>query len=357
VDIRLYAPASPEETSRLVRIDDDRVEVIRDKPARLVAGRGRPRTLVEVDVGSRRVDTLKHETAARLVYGDRFDADDLRALQDRQWCGIDHAGQLVVTSPDLTVVVIRPRAQPSGLHGGVTASNLRGVDAADDTAGIRGATTARLAQLLLEAPGATWGPTKLAAADGLAAPATASRLLAELAHLGLVTSINKSRTHDYRLVQTKLFADWLAEQTRPPHPGMTLSCYARFRDAAALLDHLSTKVRSVPYSAVLTGSAAALIEGVPLTTSLTTALVRVDPDRPLSTVWEDFEVTPVSNGANVRLIKDVGRVATRHPRTVNGIPLAGIVRTWLDVRSEPRGADAADLYWDQIVEPNIGTST
>ena len=354
--IRLYAPGAPEGSPGLIRVGDDRIEVILDGPPRLVAGEGRPRRLLEVDVRSRHVGALKDDGRRRVVYADRFDARDLDALREREWCGIDRCGQVVIASPRLAVVVARPRGPVMSDGDGLSVAAVRGVAADDQVAGVRGATTARLTQLILEAPGRISTPTGLAEADGLAAAATSSRLLADLARLGLVSSIQRSRTHGYRLVQPTLLARWLAERTRRPHPDNTLPCYARGRDADALVDLLAAKVRSAPYSAVLTGPAAAAVEGASVTTSLVTAPVRVEPDHSLAAVVSDFGLTRVSSGANVLLIKDVGRVGTLHHRLVDGVPIAGVVRTWLDLRSEPRGADAGELYFDHIVGPAIGSS-
>jgi hypothetical protein len=352
---RLYAPGAPDAAPRRIAVDDDEIEVIRDGPPRLTMGRGRPRNLTEIDINAHRVSALRDLDRSLLVYADRFRPEDVDALRRADACGIDRTGQLVLGGRELSVVVARAATTPERAAE-TTAATLRGIDALEDTAGIRGLATGRLTQLLLETPGRTWRPGDLSGADGLAAPATASRLLAELARLGLVTSLGRGRSHDYRVTQPTLLADWLAERTRPPHPDVTLSCYARVRDIEALIDYLARRIHRVGYAAALSGGAAAHVEGVTVTSSLQRAMVRVDPGQLPGDVFEDFGVTPVSRGANVRFVKDVGHVGTLHPRIVNGIALSGVVRTWLDLRSEPRGHDAAELYWTERVAAEIGSA-
>lgn len=329
-------------------VGDDVVQVVSgadERTAVLVSGTGRPAKLDVVDVGAARVAVLP-AAPRRLVLADRFDQADLELLRTHKWCGIDRSGQVFVAARDLSVTVERADGrvaadeQPS-------LARLKGRAAEKDAAGVRGAVTARLTQLLLEKPGRSWRPSDLAAEDGHATIATASRLLAELRRLGLCTMKQDRQSRHYSVVDAGLLLRWLAERTPPLDRRALLDGYLRVESADKLLDRV---VDWLPQGAVLTGSAAAYVETRSVTTGLPVVTVRVDPTYGLERAAAGLRLQTVGRGGNVRLISDRGYVGTNSPREVRRIPLAGVVRTWLDLRQEPRGEDAAALYYDKVLD-------
>lgn len=331
-----------------VTVGDDVVRVVAgadDRNAVLVSGAGRPAKLDVVDIGSARVAVLP-PAPRRLVLADRFDSADLDHLRSHQWCGIDRSGQVFVAARDLSITVERAHNRSAGSEE-PSVARLKGRAAEKDAAGVRGAVTARLTQLLLEEPRRSWRPSDLAAEDGRATIATASRLLAELRRLGLCTMRQDRQSRHYLVLDAELLLRWLAERTPPPDRRAWLDGYVRVESVDKLLDHV---IDRLPPGAVLTGSAAAYVETRSVTTGLPVVTVRVDPTYGLERAAAGLRLQTVGRGGNVRLISDRGYLGTSRSREVRRIPLAGVVRTWLDVRQEPRGEDAAALYYDKVLD-------
>lgn len=349
---RLYAPGLPLEFG-IVRVGDDVIEIVDDGPARLVSPPGRPLSLRTVDVGAHAVDDTVTGSQL-LVYADRFDRNDIAALRNRGWSGIDRAGQLVVSTKDMALVVERPNTAARSADDDSIAL-LRGRSITGATLGIKGTATARLTQLLLENPGRTWRATALAMADGRATVATASRLLDDLRRLGLCTiTSEQQRSRWHRVVNPQLLLQWLADRTPPTDRRLVLQGYVRARDPETLVRLLARRIRSSSTEAVFTGAAATLIDSTSVFTSVPLMSVRVAPHYSLTDAADELGIDPERRGANIRLVSDRGWLATNHPRQVDDVPLAGVVRTWLDLRQERRGRDAAALYYDRVVAKEIG---
>jgi hypothetical protein len=345
---RLFAPDAPAHPGA-VRVDGDTVEILDGSEARLVAGRGRPRKLVVVDVGGRPVANLPAQHPPSLVYADRFSLDDIAELRRRHWCGIDRSGQVVVVSPSLTISVERPGLRPAGTERD-TVPKLRGRSLETGTAGVRGLATARLTQLLLESPGRAWRPTDLARVDARSTVATASRLLAELRRLGLLAVRVERQSKWYSVLDPMLLLRWLADRTPALDRRSVLDGYIRTRSFDGLVDRILSRLGPLEGRAVFTGSAAATLDSRRLTTSIPFVALRIDPAYELAAAAADLALAVGGPSPNVRLLRDAGYVGLTGRRLERGVPLAGVVRTWLDIRQERRGVDAAELYLDVVAD-------
>jgi hypothetical protein len=318
-----------------------------------VDGPGRPRHLRIIDAGAGPVRRLGAASSS-LVYADRFDDRDLAWLRDHALQGVDRAGQLVVSARHLAIVVQRPGAAGRAGRGRALA-NVRAAAVqagAPGVAAVRGPVTVRLGQHLVDHPGRRWSPTGLAAFDGDTTVATASRFLAELRRLGLVSLDRHGRHAEHTVVDPPLLLDWIADRVPRRAPRRHLG-YLRARDVEQLVAALAVAIERAGVAAVITGAAAALVEGALTTSALPVVSVRVDTVMAgdLPSAAAALGLAPGQRGANVALIDDVGRVGTLHGRSVEGVPLASRARVWLDLRAERRGEALADLYRGEFLLP------
>ena len=83
---------------------------------------------------------------------------------------------------------------------------------------------------------------------------------------------------------------------------------------------------------------------VPAVTAVSIVSVRVPSDLQSEAVAASLGAEPVHGGANLTLIADYGRLGTHDRTWMRKVALATPVRIWLDMLSEPRGGDAAELF-------------
>jgi hypothetical protein len=73
-------------------------------------------------------------------------------------------------------------------------------------------------------------------------------------------------------------------------------------------------------------------------------MVRIDPDVDLHTAAVQLQAEPVDGGANVVLVRDLGRLGVHNSVSNGPVTIAPPVRVWLDMLGEHRGEDSAALF-------------
>lgn len=349
-DLRIYVPDAPTHLRHL-SVDGRHVELIDGGPARVVGPRGRPRHLQVVDIGSRQVP-LSGPHGRLLVYGDKFDDDDIGRLRDLGAVGIDRSGAVVLAIDGAQLVVFghgrndEPTRPLSGEE--PTLATVRG--RALSVPGGYGLGSIRLAQSILDTIAGRWTPTTLAGQGG-ASVATASRFLKRLHDLGLASVVAEGRERVYNNIRLALLADYLSAELDPvKRRERTLSGYLRARSPEELTQKIARATAQARIEIVITGAAATPAD-TPVVTAIPVVSVRVHPDDDLESAAAALDLDKGRSGANVRLISDKGGLGTHAGRLWNGFRVAPRSRVWLDLRRELRGTDAAKSYRATVLDP------
>jgi hypothetical protein len=208
-----------------------------------------------------------------------------------------------------------------------------------------GVVAVRAIQVLLSEPERQWSVTDLVETAQVSA-GEAHKVLARLEMENLVIAASNRRrkvTHPTDLL------DWLTTvpAARKTHARLGTFLYASNLDD--LLTRLAFNADRAKSTWAITGAAAAKVMGVQVVTALPTTLVRVSPKPGLLAAAVDLLAEPVDSGANLMLIADVGDVGTRQAIRIGHVVVAPPVRIWLDMLSEPRGADAAALFREAVL--------
>ena len=142
--------------------------------------------------------------------------------------------------------------------------------------------------------------------------------------------------------------EWLAGQApaRRREPRLDVSIYARRPED--LWKHIAGKLGGADVDYAMTGAAAtALHRAGPTAVPLTA--VRISPDISLDRASTLLGAEKSDRGANVRLLKDTGRVGTVGAEELAGVRVAQRVRVYLDALDERRGADIAQHFREVIL--------
>lgn len=352
---RLNAPGAPPHPDRLF-VGDLIVEITDQAPARLSdGGVGRPRLLRQIDVGAASVPSDVRGASALLIYADRFDQGDLALLRRRRWCGIDRTGQVIVSGSKWCVSVTNSATRQRGIDADdARIERVRGVELEVGGAP-RGAASLRQIQAILDSGQSTWTPGSLADAAATTA-ATTSRFLNGLKALGLAGSEREGRRHLFHIRDHRLLAEWAGEDLDlKVRRENTRTAYLRARAPEEVARRVAAGLAGAGIDAVLTGTAAAAAT-LPVVTSIPIVTLRVDPESDLDAALDVLGAVDGERGANLRLIADRGRLGLHGSGVSPWGPCAGPTRVWLDLRSEPRGDDAARRYFDEVLDPRWITS-
>jgi hypothetical protein len=208
----------------------------------------------------------------------------------------------------------------------------------------------RLVQHLLEEPGKQWTVTDLAAARQASAGQGHS-VLTRLDSEGFLEQRRPGRAVLRRSTDPTAVLDWLARVPAAGKLHERLKAYGYAPDPASLLTRLAYAAHTADLGWAVTGEAAASPWGVhQVVTALPVVMVRIDPDLHLPAAAARLDLKPVDSGHNVLLVRDVGRLATQPPIARNGpVAMAPKVRVYLDMLTEPRGHDAADLFREAVL--------
>jgi len=199
------------------------------------------------------------------------------------------------------------------------------------------AATFRAAQLLADHPDETWSEPRLAERAEIGA-ATANRLLSVLASEGIVERTGAGRGARSEVRDVRRLRRWLVDQAAGKAQAL-LPFYVR--DPARL------PAETDGLRLVRSGAHAAELIGAPVLSAAPRPLLRVEA-RP-----QELEDLPArlgglrtSRGANAVLVADHDRLGALDARQVGEVWTAPPSRICLDLRLEPRGDAAAQVFLD-----------
>lgn len=174
----------------------------------------------------------------------------------------------------------------------------------------------------------------------LAQTHTVLRLLEDA---GMVRSTGVGPSRRRAVADRGALLDWLVAQpsARRREPRLDLSVYARRPEE--LWSQLASKLDDAGVSYAVTGGAGAALHAAGPTAVPLTA-VRIAPDVPLERAAAVLRAEPTDRGANVRLVRDTGRVGTVGAELLDGVAVAPRVRVYIDALGEMRGEDIAQHF-------------
>lgn len=165
---------------------------------------------------------------------------------------------------------------------------------------------------------------------------------------GMVRSTGTGPARRRSVIDRGALLEWIAGQApaRRKEPQLDVSLYARRPEELWKL--IADKLGAAKVDYAITGAAAtALHRAGPTVVPLTT--VRISPDTSLDRAATLLGAERTDRGANVRLLKDTGRVGTVGAEQTAGVCVAPQVRVYLDALDERRGEDIAHHFREVIL--------
>lgn len=173
-------------------------------------------------------------------------------------------------------------------------------------------------------------------------------VLRALERAGLVRVTGAGPARRRSVLDRGALLDWIAGQTpaRRREPRLDLSVYARRPED--LWKQIADKLGAANMEYAVTGAAAAALYGAGPTAVPLTA-VRITPEVELDQIAFLLGAETTDRGANVRLMRDTGRVGTVGSEQLAGVNVAPRVRVYLDALDERRGDDIAQHFREVIL--------
>jgi hypothetical protein len=212
----------------------------------------------------------------------------------------------------------------------------------------------RAVQVLLEAWEKEWTVTRLAR-EAAVSVGQAHTVFKALEAERLVTTSGKGPQQRRHLTDRPAALDWLAGLDRARRRPESAATYLYARTPDELLRRFADRASEAGLPYAVTAAAGSQLLGAPVLTQLPVVQVRVGalPAGPAleRLGLERLDADEAGRGANLELWTDTGELGTFGATTVNEIRVAPPVRVWLDLaRQRGRGADAAQLFREQILE-------
>jgi len=269
------------------------------------------------------------ESRLGMVVADRLAPHVRRELENAGCAYADAAGAVYVDVPGLLLHV-----EPSQRSGLAKLQAPQGI----------GVVGVRLVQVMLDEPQRDWSVADLAKAAASSA-GQAHKVLTRLEAEGLVTVTGRGPGRRRRVTRPGDLLDWLATVPSARRVRERLHAYLYAPDAMALATRISLRALQTGLTYAITGAGGAALLGARAAVSaIPEIMVRIDPDVDLHRAAELLQAEPVDGGANLMLVRDLGRLGV-HGSTSNGpVAIAPPPRVWLDMLGEPRGEDAAALF-------------
>ena len=165
---------------------------------------------------------------------------------------------------------------------------------------------------------------------------------------GLVRATGSGPATRRAVIDRGRLLDWLSAQpaARRRERHVDTSVYARTPpDTWRRLGHALEKA-GIAYG--LTGSAAASLLGSG-PTNIPVSMVRIAPDRTLDEVLVALKAQRIDRGANLRLIRDVGKLGSMNGSDHDGVRVAPAARVYLDTLAEKRGQAIAEQFREVVL--------
>ena len=301
-----------------------------DTSALQVGSRTYPLTVLPRSLGSlaRLVGGPADRDAVTLVIAERLTAEERQVLEDSHLSYADAAGHVHIDAPSMLFHV-----EPGTARSPERIPAPRGL----------GVVGVRVAQTLLNGHSEDWTVSTLAVAAE-ASVGQVHNILRRLEEEGFVDRAGRARTSRRRVANPAGLLDWLATVPAARRVRRQCSAFLYAADPDDLLVRLASAAESADLAYAVTGAAAAHAMDVPAVTAVSIVSVRVPSDLQSEAVAASLGAEPVHGGANLTLIADYGRLGTHDRTWMRKVALATPVRIWLDMLSEPRGGDAAELF-------------
>jgi len=273
--------------------------------------------------------SMAGEARLGMVVADRLAPHVRRELENAGCAYADAVGAVHIEVPGLL------------LH--IEPSQQRGLAKIRAPAGI-GVVGVRLVQAMLSEPQRDWSVAELAkAADG--STGQAHKILTRLESEGLVTVTGRGPARRRRITSPGDLLDWLATVPAARRVRERLHAFMYAPDAMKLATRISTRAMQTGLIYAITGAGGAALLGARAAVSaIPEMMVRIDPDLDLHHAAELLQAEPVDGGANLMLVRDLGRLGVHRSASNGPVLIAPPPRVWLDMLSEPRGDDAAALF-------------
>ncbi|HUZ27503.1 MAG TPA: hypothetical protein VMV07_27445 [Streptosporangiaceae bacterium] len=267
-----------------------------------------------------------------LVVGDRIARHVRRELEAAGCAYADATGAVHIDVPGLMLHVepTQPRSTRRIAPSGV------------------GVVGVRLIQVMLGDPQRDWSVEHLAAAAACStgqAHNTAVKLESE----GLLTVTGRGPARRRKIINPGDLLDWLANVPAARRLRERLPAYLYTPDPAGPVTLISASASDSKLEYAVTGTAGAAAFGALVTTATPYVTVRIDPDVELRAAAKALRAEPVDSGANLVLVRDLGRLGVHGKAQIGPVAVASPVRIWLDMLGEPRGEDAAALFREAVL--------
>jgi hypothetical protein len=268
-----------------------------------------------------------------MVVADRLSERVRRTLEEAGHAYADATGAVHIDRPGLLLHV-----EPRSMREAARASRPSGM----------GVVGVRVVQALLGDPEREW-PVGMLAEVADSSLGEAHRVLTVLESDGLVTVNGQGPRRRRRVANPGVLLDWLATVPSARRIRERVQAFLYAPNPDALLSRLGKRAPDVGISYAVTGVAAAALLGARVVSAIPEAMVRVDPDVDLQVAAEVLRAETVDSGANLLLVRDLGRLGLHGSTHADAVAVAPAVRVWLDMLSEPRGEDAAALFREAVI--------